>query len=403
MKIMVASDIHGSAYYCEWLIENYKKSEAQRLLLLGDILYHGPRNDLPKDYDPKKVAELLNVYKNDIMCIKGNCDSEVDDMVLSFPVTAEYAVLFDGERMCGELSPAQTQFMNLVRGDYKRGTIAYPLENGETASLLVFPNKRRIGVELGGDAPYARVTLGLNVTVERDPSNNIGKNWENGEREKLKAHLEEALKAVFEECISKCPDCLFHKCVLLFQKPVIRLPLRHKALYYIIKCGRMIGNQNMRIFMQQNILQAAQRIMNQPQRNADRRTPRRTGTPAGSHIPQRYGRQLLSIRHADFPVPLSPFLRNQTSQFLSGCFIEQSISDFFCIMRQGIADNPVLFIHADPIQMKRNNLHLVIFAKPGSCPCVRAGSCTDALSLIGPVAAGNPPAFRLYERNDAFF
>ena len=99
MKIMVASDIHGSAYYCEWLIENYKISEAQRLLLLGDILYHGPRNDLPKDYDPKKVAELLNEYKDNIMCIRGNCDSEVDDMVLSFPVTAEYAVLFDGERM----------------------------------------------------------------------------------------------------------------------------------------------------------------------------------------------------------------------------------------------------------------------------------------------------------------
>ncbi|MBQ4429129.1 MAG: hypothetical protein II871_05095 [Clostridia bacterium] len=116
--------------------------------------------------------------------------------------------LFDGERMCGELSPAQTQFMNLVRGDYKRGTIAYPLENGETASLLVFPNKRRIGVELGGDAPYARVTLGLNVTVERDPSNNIGKNWENGEREKLKAYLEEALKAVFEECRACSSDAM---------------------------------------------------------------------------------------------------------------------------------------------------------------------------------------------------
>ena len=116
--------------------------------------------------------------------------------------------LFDGEMMCGELSPAQTQFMNLVRGDYKRGTIAYPLENGETASLLVFPNKRRIDVELGGDAPHARVTLGLNVTVERDPSNNIGKNWENGEREKLKAHLEEALKAVFEECRACSSDAM---------------------------------------------------------------------------------------------------------------------------------------------------------------------------------------------------
>ena len=116
--------------------------------------------------------------------------------------------LFDGERMCGELSLSQTQFMNLVRGDYKRGTIAYPLENGETASLLVFPNKRRISVELGGDAPHARVILHLNVTVERDPSDNIGKNWENGERERLKAYLEETLKAVFEKCRASSSDAM---------------------------------------------------------------------------------------------------------------------------------------------------------------------------------------------------
>lgn len=99
MKIMAASDIHGSAYYCEKLIEAYQKSAAERLLLLGDILYHGPRNDLPKDYDPKRVASLLNEYKNDIMCVRGNCDCEVDDMMLSFPVLAEYAVIFDGKRM----------------------------------------------------------------------------------------------------------------------------------------------------------------------------------------------------------------------------------------------------------------------------------------------------------------
>ncbi len=99
MKIMVASDIHGSAFFCEKLVEEYKKSGAQRLLLLGDILYHGPRNDLPQDYDPKRVCDMLNELKNDIMCIRGNCDSEVDDMVLSFPVNAENAVLFDGERM----------------------------------------------------------------------------------------------------------------------------------------------------------------------------------------------------------------------------------------------------------------------------------------------------------------
>ncbi len=99
MKIMVASDIHGSAFFCEKLVEAYNRSGAQRLMLLGDILYHGPRNDLPRDYDPKRVCDMLNELKDDIMCIRGNCDSEVDDMVLAFPVNAENAIMFDGERM----------------------------------------------------------------------------------------------------------------------------------------------------------------------------------------------------------------------------------------------------------------------------------------------------------------
>ena len=98
MKIMVASDIHGSAYYCEKLVDEYKNSGAGRLLLLGDILYHGPRNDLPKDYDPKRVADMLNSISDDILCVRGNCDTEVDDMVLDFPVLAEYAVIFDADR-----------------------------------------------------------------------------------------------------------------------------------------------------------------------------------------------------------------------------------------------------------------------------------------------------------------
>ncbi|MBR5949396.1 MAG: hypothetical protein IKZ82_12240 [Clostridia bacterium] len=108
--------------------------------------------------------------------------------------------LFDGGKMCGELSPAETQLMNLVRGDYKRGTIAYPLENGETASLLVFPNKRKISVDLGGDAPRAKVELRLNVTIERDPTRNIGENWETKEREKLESFFEAKLGKVFEKC-----------------------------------------------------------------------------------------------------------------------------------------------------------------------------------------------------------
>ena len=99
MKIMVASDIHGSAFYCKKLIEAYKKSGAERLLLLGDILYHGPRNDLPEEYDPKAVIDMLNRISKEIICVRGNCDSEVDDMVLDFNIMADYAVLFENKRM----------------------------------------------------------------------------------------------------------------------------------------------------------------------------------------------------------------------------------------------------------------------------------------------------------------
>ena len=97
MKIMIASDIHGSAYYCEKMVEAYKSEGAKKLVLLGDILYHGPRNDLPKDYEPKKVIEMLNKIKGEILCVRGNCDTEVDQMVLDFPVLADYAVIYDGD------------------------------------------------------------------------------------------------------------------------------------------------------------------------------------------------------------------------------------------------------------------------------------------------------------------
>lgn len=93
MKWFIASDIHGSAYYCEKLLKAYEKENADRILLLGDILYHGPRNDLPKDYAPKQVIAMLNPLKNKILSVRGNCDTEVDQMVLSFPVLADYALI----------------------------------------------------------------------------------------------------------------------------------------------------------------------------------------------------------------------------------------------------------------------------------------------------------------------
>lgn len=99
MKWLIASDIHGSAYWCHRLLEKYAQEKADRLILLGDVLYHGPRNDLPDEYAPKKVIEMLNGMSDSIFCVRGNCDTEVDQMVLNFPVLADYALLELGERM----------------------------------------------------------------------------------------------------------------------------------------------------------------------------------------------------------------------------------------------------------------------------------------------------------------
>jgi len=99
MKLMIASDIHGSAFYCKKLLEAFEREQADRLLLLGDVLYHGPRNDLPREYAPKEVIAMLNAMKTSIFCVRGNCDTEVDQMVLEFPILADYAILPLGERL----------------------------------------------------------------------------------------------------------------------------------------------------------------------------------------------------------------------------------------------------------------------------------------------------------------
>lgn len=99
MKWLIASDIHGSAQWCRRLLEAWDNEQADRLLLLGDVLYHGPRNDLPDQYAPKEVIAMLNARRERILCVRGNCEAEVDQMVLDFPVLADYAVLCEGNRL----------------------------------------------------------------------------------------------------------------------------------------------------------------------------------------------------------------------------------------------------------------------------------------------------------------
>ncbi len=93
MKLLIASDIHGSAKWCRQLLSTMEQEQPDRIILLGDLLYHGPRNDLPEEYDPKAVVTMLSGLREKILAVRGNCDTEVDQMVLPFPILADYAYL----------------------------------------------------------------------------------------------------------------------------------------------------------------------------------------------------------------------------------------------------------------------------------------------------------------------
>jgi len=97
MKLLIASDLHGSAHYCRLLLDAFQTEQADRLVLLGDLLYHGPRNPLPAEYDPPAVAAMLNSMADRLLCVRGNCDADVDQLVLNFPILAEYAFLQIGD------------------------------------------------------------------------------------------------------------------------------------------------------------------------------------------------------------------------------------------------------------------------------------------------------------------
>ena len=137
MKLLIASDIHGDIACAKELFDIFDRERCDRLLLLGDLLYHGPRNDLPSGYAPKAVIELLNSRKESILAVRGNCDTEVDQMVLEFPILAEYIFLsLDG------LSIIATHGHNINKES------AFPFRSGD---ILLHGHTHILATESFGD------------------------------------------------------------------------------------------------------------------------------------------------------------------------------------------------------------------------------------------------------------
>lgn len=154
MLYFIASDIHGSALWCRRMLRAFEKSGASRLVLLGDILYHGPRNDLPDEYAPKAVIEMLSAYKDRILAVRGNCEAEVDQMVLPFPVMADYAVIAQGDHLVylthgHKFSPDNPP--PLSKGDVMlSGHTHIPMD--ETREGIRFVNPGSVSIPKGGSA-----------------------------------------------------------------------------------------------------------------------------------------------------------------------------------------------------------------------------------------------------------
>ncbi len=170
MKLMIASDIHGSAYWCAELLAAFENEGAEKLVLLGDLLYHGPRNDFPDDYSPKKVFAMLNAIKDKLLCVRGNCDSEVDQMVLEFPIMADYALLTVKERTLflthGHLFNADMPPL-LKAGDLLFNGHFHTPENRILDSGAIYANCGSVSLPKEG-TPHSYILIDENVVYWKD-------------------------------------------------------------------------------------------------------------------------------------------------------------------------------------------------------------------------------------------
>ena len=179
MKLMIASDIHGSAFYCEQLIEAYKREGADKLLLLGDILYHGPRNELTQEYKPMEVAKILNSLKEKLNVIKGNCDSEVDQTISEFDFKENVEININGYNVflthghkynMDRLPPLGIKMDIMMYGHFHEGFIIE--ENG-----IIFANPGSISLPRG-NSKHSYLIFTDKELILKDVDGNIIKQME---------------------------------------------------------------------------------------------------------------------------------------------------------------------------------------------------------------------------------
>ena len=186
MKIFIASDLHGSAEYCRQLVEAFNKENADKLLLLGDILYHGPRNGLPEKYSPKEVLGILETIKDKIICVGGNCDAEIDKELLPFPVISDLGAIFvdglnvyfaHGHKVEPKLSNGDIYITGHTHiplnetheGHYhlNPGSLSLPKE-GSRHGYIVYENKKFTFKDLNGDV-FDELEIKENVEPVEEP------------------------------------------------------------------------------------------------------------------------------------------------------------------------------------------------------------------------------------------
>lgn len=170
MKFLVLTDIHGSIKYLNLAIEKFNKHNCEKILLLGDLLYHGPRNDLPAEYAPKKVIEALNNYKDKIISVKGNCDAEVDEMVLEFPLFPTATIKMNNHTINlthghhldevddGSYVLYGHTHVNKVEGKFINiGSVSIPKDNHHTYAILT--DEKLVSYDLLTDEEIMKVVL----------------------------------------------------------------------------------------------------------------------------------------------------------------------------------------------------------------------------------------------------